>query len=67
MSRQQQMIKSFSTFLQDESAASAMEYGIIAAGTALAVLATVKEIGPKLYSAFAAIAADLPGFAAFGP
>ena len=35
-------------FLKDENAATAIEYGLIAAGVALAIITVVKGVGTKL-------------------
>jgi len=39
-------------FLKDETAATAIEYGLIAAGIALLLIPTVKGVGTKLNSTF---------------
>ena len=39
-------------FAQDESGATAIEYGLIAAGISVAIIATVAGIGPKLNTTF---------------
>ena len=39
-------------FLKNESGATAIEYGLIAAGIAVAIIATVAGIGPKLNTTF---------------
>jgi pilus assembly protein Flp/PilA len=46
-----QMSKVFS-FLKDESGATAIEYGLIAAGISVAIIATVMGLGTKLYNTF---------------
>ncbi|MCG6203831.1 Flp family type IVb pilin [Rhodopseudomonas sp. HC1] len=46
-------------FVKDESGATAIEYGLIAAGIALAVIAVVNGIGTKLNTAFTAISGNL--------
>jgi pilus assembly protein Flp/PilA len=50
-----QMKKIFSRFLADESGATAIEYGLIAAGISLAIIGVVDGLGSKLNSKFAAI------------
>jgi pilus assembly protein Flp/PilA len=45
----------FLSFLRDESGATAIEYGLIAAGIALAVIAVVNGIGTKLNAKFTSI------------
>jgi pilus assembly protein Flp/PilA len=42
-------------FPHDESAAAAIEYGIIAAGIAVAIIAVLKGLGSKLNTTFTSI------------
>jgi pilus assembly protein Flp/PilA len=42
-------------FLKDESGATAIEYGLIAAGIAVAIITVVKGLGTKLKSTFTSI------------
>ncbi len=46
-------------FLRDESAATAIEYGLIAAGISLAIIAVVSNLGTKLKSTFSSISTQL--------
>lgn len=46
-------------FLRDESAATAIEYGLIAAGIALAIISAVNGLGTNLRSKFTAINTSL--------
>ena len=46
-------------FLKDESAATAIEYGLIASGVALAIITAVKGIGVKLNTTFSSISTQL--------
>jgi pilus assembly protein Flp/PilA len=46
-------------FLKDESAATAIEYGLIAAGIAVAIIAVVNGLGTKLKSTFSSISTQL--------
>jgi pilus assembly protein Flp/PilA len=46
-------------FWADESAATAIEYGLIAAGIALAIIATINGLGSKLNTKFTAINTSL--------
>ncbi len=39
-------------FLRDDTGATAIEYGLIAAGISVAIIATVSSIGPKLATTF---------------
>lgn len=48
-------VKIFSRFLKDEAAATAIAYGLIAAGTPLAVIAAVNGLGSKLSTRFTPI------------
>jgi len=50
---------SFSRFLKDDSAATAIEYALIAAGISLAIIAVVQGIGPKLNTTFASVSTQL--------
>ena len=46
-------------FLNDESAATAIEYGLIAAGISLVIIASVNGLGSKLNTRFTAINTSL--------
>ena len=46
-------------FLRDESAATAIEYALIAAGIALAIITAVNSLGTKLSSKFTSINTSL--------
>jgi pilus assembly protein Flp/PilA len=46
-------------FLADETGATAIEYGLIAAGIALAIIAAVNGLGTKLNSKFTSINSSL--------
>jgi pilus assembly protein Flp/PilA len=46
-------------FLSDESGATAIEYGLIAAGIALAIIAVVNGIGTNLNGQFTSINSSL--------
>jgi pilus assembly protein Flp/PilA len=48
-----------SRFVKDESGATAIEYGLIAAGIALAIIAAVQGVGTKLSGNFATISTSL--------
>lgn len=59
---QGQMIKIrsiFNTFIADESGATAIEYGLIAAGISLAIIAVVNGLGTNLNGKFGEINASL--------
>jgi pilus assembly protein Flp/PilA len=51
--------KVISKFLSDESGATAIEYGLIAAGIALAIIAVVNGIGTNLNEKFNSINSSL--------
>ena len=46
-------------FLKDESGATAIEYGLIAAGIALAIIAVINGLGAKLNGKFTSINSSL--------
>ena len=45
----------FSRFVSDESGATAIEYGLIAAGIAVAIITVVQGLGTKLTSTFTSV------------
>jgi pilus assembly protein Flp/PilA len=47
--------RNFLKFLSDESGATAIEYGLIAAGIALAIIAVVNGLGTNLNNQFTSI------------
>ena len=47
------------TFLKDESGATAIEYGLIAAGISVVIIATVNAIGTSLNGKFNQISTQL--------
>jgi pilus assembly protein Flp/PilA len=47
------------SFLKDESAATAIEYGLIAAGISVAIIAVVQGLGTKLNTTFSSVSAAL--------
>ena len=53
------MKKVFSKFMSDESGATAIEYGLIAAGIALAIIAVVNGLGSNLNEKFTSINTSL--------
>jgi pilus assembly protein Flp/PilA len=53
------MVQVFKDFLADETAATAIEYGLIAAGISLAIIAVVNGIGSKLNTKFTSINTSL--------
>ena len=53
------MVQIFKNFLADETAATAIEYGLIAAGISLAIIAVVNGIGSRLNTKFGSINTSL--------
>jgi pilus assembly protein Flp/PilA len=51
--------KVFSKFLSDESGATAIEYGLIAAGISLAIITIVNGLGTNLETKFTSINSSL--------
>jgi pilus assembly protein Flp/PilA len=49
------MTKLFANFLHDESAATAIEYGLIAAGISIAIIVAVNGLGSNLNDKFTSI------------
>ncbi len=45
----------FIQFLRDESGATAIEYGLIAAGISVAIIVVVQGLGTKLNSTFTSV------------
>ena len=54
-----QMKKLFARFMKDDSGATAIEYGLIAAGISVAIIAVVNGIGTKLFNAFTSVNSQL--------
>ena len=48
-------------FLKDESGATAIEYGLIAALVSVVIIAGLNALGPSLRDTFCGISADLGG------
>ena len=53
------MKRTLLSFLSDESGATAIEYGLIAAGIALAIIAVVNGLGTNLNTQFGSISSSL--------
>jgi pilus assembly protein Flp/PilA len=53
------MKRMFKAFVTDESGATAIEYGLIAAGIALGIIAVVNGLGGKLNTKFGSINSSL--------
>jgi pilus assembly protein Flp/PilA len=52
-------VRTLTRFVQDESAATAIEYGLIAAGISLAIIAAVNGLGSNLSDKFTSINSSL--------
>jgi pilus assembly protein Flp/PilA len=50
-----------SRFAKDESGATAIEYGLIAAGLAVAIVVTVNAVGSQLHTLFGDVKSKLGG------
>ena len=46
-------------FLKDESGATAIEYGLIAAGISIVIIASVNAVGSSLNTTFATVSTQL--------
>jgi pilus assembly protein Flp/PilA len=53
------LVALFRLFLKDESAATAIEYGVIAAGIAVAIIPVITGLGTKLKTTFLTIQSAL--------
>jgi pilus assembly protein Flp/PilA len=53
------MITCIKAFLREESGATAIEYGLIAAGIAVAIIATVRALGTNLNTTFSSVSTAL--------
>jgi pilus assembly protein Flp/PilA len=52
-------MKTMKSFFKDESGATAIEYGLIAAGIAVAIIAAVNGLGDKISANFVSISNSL--------
>jgi pilus assembly protein Flp/PilA len=53
------MMNIVSRFVKDESGATAIEYGLIAAGIAIAIITAVNGVGTSLTTKFTSVSAAL--------
>jgi pilus assembly protein Flp/PilA len=53
------MAQSIWRFVGDDRAATAIEYGLIAAGIAVAIIATVQGLGTQLNATFSSVSSAL--------
>jgi pilus assembly protein Flp/PilA len=56
---QEKVMKSLVKFLKDESGATAIEYGLIAAGISVAIITVVNTLGSNLETTFTNVSRDL--------
>jgi pilus assembly protein Flp/PilA len=52
-------MKTLAKFVKDESGATAIEYGLIAAGISVAIISVVNALGGKLNNTFTNVSANL--------
>jgi pilus assembly protein Flp/PilA len=53
------MLMTIQRFMKDETGATAIEYGLIAAGISLAIIAVVNGLGSSLKTKFTSISSSL--------
>lgn len=53
------MKSAFTRFVRDNSGATAIEYGLIAAGISVAIIATVNALGGQLQNTFTSVSTQL--------
>ena len=53
------MSRLLAQFVKDQSGATAIEYGLIAAGIAVAIIATVQALGTNLNTTFSTVSGAL--------
>ena len=53
------MKSAFNRFVRDTSGATAIEYGLIAAGISVAIIATVNTLGGQLQNTFTSVSTQL--------
>ncbi|MGA7005366.1 MAG: Flp family type IVb pilin [Pseudolabrys sp.] len=52
-------MSTFFAFLKDESGATAIEYGLIAAGISIVIIASVNSVGTTLNGTFSTVSTQL--------
>jgi len=57
--RESQLMVILKSFIADESGATAIEYGLIAAGIAIAIIGAVQGVGGKLNTVFGNVSTAL--------
>jgi pilus assembly protein Flp/PilA len=55
-------MSTFFAFLKDESGATAIEYGLIAAGISIVIIASVNSVGTTLNGTFSTVSTQLKHF-----
>jgi pilus assembly protein Flp/PilA len=53
------MLRMLRGFCKDQSGATAIEYGLIAAGISVAIIATVQALGTNLNTTFSSVSTSL--------
>ena len=53
------MVEKLKSFLKDQTAATAIEYALIAAGISIVIVAAVNGIGTKLNTTFSSVSTQL--------
>jgi pilus assembly protein Flp/PilA len=53
------MTRIIERFIRDESGATAIEYGLIAAGISVAIIAVVNSLGSQLSTTFSSVSSQL--------
>ena len=59
MKEQPLLMAAIGRFVKDEAGVTAIEYGLIAAGIAIVILAAVKNVGTNLSGTFANVASNV--------
>lgn len=57
--RERRMSECIVRFCRDENAATAIEYGLIAAGIAVAIIVVVQSLGTQLNTTFSSVSSSL--------
>jgi pilus assembly protein Flp/PilA len=57
--READMLRLINHFVRDESGATAIEYGLIAAGISVAIIAVVNSLGSQLNTTFSSVSSQL--------
>jgi pilus assembly protein Flp/PilA len=53
------LVQRFATFAKDQSGATAVEYGLIAAGISVAIIASMNALGSRISNTFSTVAGNL--------